>query len=58
MRKIRLARVQLKWRNPYTETPDNQPRIIYDAVVDDKKYRDGTIEEVAELERQYPPGSG
>ena len=56
--KSRPARIQLKWRNPYTEPPANQPRVIFDAVLDDKKYRDGTIPEVTELERQYPPGTG
>ena len=52
MRKSRLARIQLKWRNPYTEPPDNQPRIVFDEVVDDNAYRAGTIEEVAELEKR------
>ena len=53
----RLARVQLKWGNPYTSPPDNQPRIIFDDIVVDQHYQDGAIEEIIELEKQHPPGS-
>ena len=58
MRKSRLARIQLKWRNPYTEPPDNQPRIIFDEVLDDVAYRAGKIPAVAELEKRFLPGCG
>ena len=54
----RLARVQLKWGNPYTSPPDNQPRIIFDKIVNDQAYQVGAIEEVIKLEQEYPPGSG
>ena len=54
----RLARVQLKWGNPYTSPPDNQPRIIFDETVSDQAYQDRAIEDIIELEKQYPPGSG